>query len=238
MHYFSKRAIQADAAAGLRKRSAEFLFRYEDGGDNVWLECETRLEKTEVNDHLIVTHTLRDIHKRKQNELILRKEAERDMLTGLYNRNAGTRMIEKVLSESEGSNTHVLILLDLDNFKTLNDMLGHQYGDQALKDVAKIIQHHFRKEDIVYRLGGDEFVIFLKNTSAELVQEKLEDLLNKLHLKYEQGEQFVQIGASAGIVARTSGETFDDLYQNADQALYQAKRNGKARFQEYLKPKM
>lgn len=233
VQFFSARALHADTASGYRKRSLEFLFRYMPDADYVWLECESILDHDSTTGHIIVSHILRDIDDRKQEEIVLRSEAERDMLTGLYNRSTGSRMIDHYLNLPDNADTHALILLDLDNFKTLNDTLGHQRGDQALMDVAKIVSAHFRKDDVICRLGGDEFVIFLRNIKAELAREKLDALLRKLRLHYEENELSVWIAASAGIVFTSPGDSFETLYRDADQALYQAKRAGKAAFHEF-----
>jgi len=229
--FFSSERICADVESGFRERNLEFRFRYMPEGDYVWLECESRLDRDQTTGHLIASHILRDIDSRKREELALRSEAERDMLTGLYNRSTAVKMIGRSLEDGPKTELHALILLDLDNFKTLNDTLGHQCGDQALRDVAGIIAGHFRRDDVVCRLGGDEFIVFLKGISAGLLREKLGALLEKLHLAYGE-PQSVWIDASAGVAYATAGESFESLYSRADQALYQAKREGKATFRE------
>ncbi len=231
--FFSAENIREAAEKGFQDRTMEFLFCYMEDRKNMWLECESLVDLDKETGHLIVSHVLRDIDSRKRAELALRSEAERDMLTGLYNRSTGTKMIDRHLSTSSHKDQHAWILLDLDNFKTLNDTLGHQLGDQALKDVANILTSHVRKDDIVCRLGGDEFVVFMKNISSSLAREKLKTLLKKLRLKYEADNQSVWISASAGVVFASSGDNFEKLYHHADQALYQAKRDSKGTFREY-----
>ena len=126
------------------------------------------------------------------------------------------------------------MILDLDNFKVLNDTLLHKTGDKALQDVAQILTTFFRKEDVVCRLGGDEFVVFLKNISCANVESKLSILMEKLRLTYTQEDKSVTISASAGFaVAPASGATFQELYTAADQALYQAKHGGKSTFRQF-----
>jgi len=231
--FFNAQNIIADAKNGLHDRSWEFLFPYMPGKGKAWLECESRVDRDERTGHLLVSHILRDIDSRKQEELSLRTLAERDMLTGLFNRSTGSRLINMALKAGSHNDHSAFILVDLDNFKTLNDTLGHQYGDQALKDVAKILNSHFRRDDIVCRLGGDEFIIFLINASEELVFQRMESLLQKLNLPYEEDGQTVRIAASAGIAYAARSDTFETLYPKADQALYQSKRAGKGRFRVY-----
>ena len=236
MHFFSIDRIRSDAEVGVESRTMEFLFHYQEEDDYAWLECESHIDRDKETGHLIISHILRDIDSRKREELLLRKEAETDALTGLYNRSAGTRRILRELLEFKPGENDAFILVDLDYFKNLNDTLGHQYGDQALKDVAHILESHVRKDDVVCRLGGDEFVIFLKNIPMEAARNSLNRLLKKLVLAYENEGQKAQIHASAGLTFMTEvGTDFDELYRYADNALYEAKRRGRGVFVEYEK---
>ena len=111
---------------------------------------------------------------------IFRQKAGTDYLTGLYNRGKGTELITELLNNMDPeTESHAFIILDLDNFKGLNDTLGHQTGDAALQDVASILQRHFRNYDIICRLAGDEFVVLINNIPEEIVQKNLEILLRK-----------------------------------------------------------
>lgn len=163
----------------------------------------------------------------------LRERADRDSLTGLYNRKRAEEIIEnclKTMQRREGD-VHACMILDLDNFKTLNDTLGHQMGDRALQDVAKILRQHFRDYDIVCRLGGDEFLVFMKNIPRNVVGRNITSLLRKLNLTYDDGEKFVQITASAGIVLVSDTNCdFGQLYCRADKALYEVKHSNKNNF--------
>lgn len=160
---------------------------------------------------------------------IFRQKAGTDYLTGLYNRGKGTELITELLNEMDTeTESHAFIILDLDNFKGLNDTLGHQTGDAALQDVASILQRHFRNYDIICRLAGDEFVVLINNIPEEVVQKNLEILLKKMNLCYQNGEAEFQISASAGAaMAPSDGRDFQTLYQKADEALYAAKKKGK-----------
>lgn len=172
-----------------------------------------------------------EITERKEKEKSLRSQAEIDMLTGVYNRDGGIRRIKKKLLKA---GNHAFILLDLDCFKQLNDTLGHQMGDQALKEVSQIMRQHFHEEDIIYRLGGDEFVVFIENIPEEVVLKVIGALIKKLQLSYSQDNMEVQLTVSVGIVlVPRHGKEFDELYEKADIALYQAKSNGKNCFYLY-----
>lgn len=103
-----------------------------------------------------------------QRERQLLEWADMDYLTGLYNRRSGIEQINGFLKQMKENTeqTHAFVILDLDNFKLLNDTLGHQIGDQALQEVAEILKQHFRDQDIICRLAGDEFVIFPERYSG------------------------------------------------------------------------
>lgn len=161
----------------------------------------------------------------------MRKDAITDYLTGIYNRFGLEKEINenlKVLNEIE-DNISAFILLDLDNFKNVNDLLGHITGDKALKRVANILKQSFRNSDLVARLGGDEFVIFMKNIkNQDTIPNFMKRLLKNLNIKFTDGVNTVEIAASIGVALfPRDGKTFDELYKNADKALYSVKNNAK-----------
>lgn len=218
-------------------------------GRSRWFQCDVHMEEDYESNHVLVYFIIRNIDEKKRMENALKTKAERDALTGLYNRSAATNLINVFLHlhTHDPKVTHAFVILDLDNFKVLNDTLLHKTGDRALQDVAKILQGFFRKEDVVCRLGGDEFVMFLKNISQDHLESKLSILMKRLQLTYfqddkESGEESrgqpgglsVTISASAGFaIAPASGVTFQELYTAADQALYKAKHAGKATFRMF-----
>lgn len=166
----------------------------------------------------------------------IREKADKDPLTGLYNRNSSRERIE-ILRKTfeEGLDiVHAYVILDIDNFKALNDTLGHQTGDKALQDIAEILLRHFRSYDVVGRLGGDEFIVFMKNIPREAVSRNISSLLKKLDRTYEKDGKSVQITASAGItlISDTNIE-FQEMYRRADEALYQVKKERKNGFKIY-----
>lgn len=189
-----------------------------------WVACEMHLERDAQNGNLLAFVTVRDIDNKKRKELYLEERAIVDPLTKVYNRSAGTQYIVKALAEMNPGETSAFMLLDLDHFKRLNDTLGHMRGDDALKNVAEILMNHFRKYDIVCRLGGDEFVVFIQRIPIEVLDRVLTSLLKKMELDYERGDVKVSITISAGVaLVPEHGNTFEELYEKADQALYQVK---------------
>ncbi len=220
---------------GINRISLEYLV-HDSSGNSLWNQCEIHVEKDSNTSHPCIYYVIKDIDEKKRREQSLKAQAERDELTGLFNRSVATDKINQtlIIDSANTDNQHIFIILDLDNFKTLNDTLLHKTGDKALQDVARILVNTFRKDDIVCRLGGDEFVVFLKNINFIVMEEKLKNLMTKLQLTYKEGDKQVKISASAGIsFSPRDGSSFVDLYTKADSALYQAKKSGKSTFRYY-----
>lgn len=160
----------------------------------------------------------------------LRRRASKDSLSGLMNRAAFEHSIRERLEEMTLDETCALFIVDLDNFKQVNDTLGHQAGDQAIRQAARILSGLFRASDIVGRLGGDEFIVFLcGKISEDLVREKAATICEKLNLVLGDHE-VVNVTASVGVHLSEKGQKFEGLYQAADLALYKAKKAGKHQF--------
>lgn len=160
------------------------------------------------------------------------KESITDYLTNIYNRKGCELKIKEHISQKIADEKSAFLLLDLDNFKKLNDTFGHKVGDEVLQKIAKILKSNFRISDIVGRLGGDEFVVFMTNIkdNFSLVQ-KLKKLLENLKLEYEIGDKKIEITASIGVVYIDEDDfSFENLYLKADTALYNVKKNGKNSF--------
>ncbi len=171
--------------------------------------------------------SLVDVTDEKQNAIFLQSQVGKDPLTKVYNRLAAIEKIYKIL-QSSANQVCAFLIIDLDNFKAVNDSLGHLTGDKALVDVANIIQKHVRPCDIVCRLGGDEFVVFLVDIPKEVIKRNVGALLRKLQLTYEFDGKRESLSASAGIaVVPEDGSEFQTLYEKADKALYKVKKNGK-----------
>ncbi|GAA4359800.1 EAL domain-containing protein [Kangiella marina] len=179
-----------------------------------------------------------DITFRKKAEKELRRLATVDQLTGLRNRNSFKQRFEELLALSGESDQHALLFIDLDNFKRINDSLGHGVGDELLTSVAKALLDITRDNDgIVARLGGDEFTIVLSNVDtwsqpAKYAQEILDQLSKPLPLSSAE----VVVSPSIGIVMHPeNGETAEELLKNADMAMYYAKKKGKNTYQFYTR---
>jgi len=161
--------------------------------------------------------------------------AERDLLTNVYNKTSGIEIAENELNVSDEKSLHALFVIDLDNFKGVNDNLGHIVGDKVLVEAAKTISGIFREADIISRFGGDEFVIFATHISdMSFVEEKAVKLCNELRKSYSDGDNVQNISASVGIACfPVHGLTYDELFKHADKALYKIKKQGKDGFAVY-----
>lgn len=157
--------------------------------------------------------------------------ASHDLLTGVLNRQGMADAIHKELSRSSRSGSTVCIaLLDIDDFKRLNDRLGHVTGDAALQHLASVAKHSLRPQDSVARYGGEEFVVILPDTTSAEATEVLSRLQRELTKQiFLEGEAHVLITFSAGVVEVQPGETQEQIIQRADEAMYAAKRLGKNR---------
>lgn len=156
-------------------------------------------------------------------------DSETDPLTGATMRAAGTERIEQILkNDPETGTVHAFMIADLDNFKNLNDRLGHMWGDRALHEVVKVIRDNCRAQDVVCRLGGDEFVVFFRDIPMDVLQERVRMLSEQLHITYENEGEAVTISVSMGIALTEKGKiTFQELYKKADKGLYEVKRTNK-----------
>lgn len=161
----------------------------------------------------------------------LQERASKDALSGLLNRVTAEMYINQELAGMKSEDRCALFIIDLDNFKHINDTLGHQAGDQAIRQSARILSELFRATDIVGRLGGDEFIVFLcGKISEKLIYSKGTAICEHLQLILG-GNPSVSMTASVGIhIASGPGESFDSLYHASDLALYKAKHNGKHGF--------
>lgn len=181
---------------------------------------------------MVFLFILRHIESFSQKFSEVTDKSKQDLLTGLYNKMSFEESARKLCEECHAEGVvGVLLILDFDNFKHVNDDYGHQVGDEALKGFARILKHVFRGNAVIGRVGGDEFMVFVKTVTHLVVRvdEQARIVLDELREMQigEAGHFSCSIGI--GIDARCK-YTFEELYQRADQALYQAKSYGKACF--------
>lgn len=165
-----------------------------------------------------------------------KQQAETDLLTGLLNKVAIEKNVDEYIAANP-NNAYAFLIIDLDNFKSVNDSLGHAQGDEVLREVAHKLNRIFSVNDFVGRIGGDEFAVILNipenmiKNSNDLIRQKAESVNKQLAKLYKKGQVKVRVSASVGIsVYPEHGKNFFALYKNADKALYLSKEAGKDRF--------
>jgi diguanylate cyclase (GGDEF)-like protein/PAS domain S-box-containing protein len=214
----------------------EFRWRHHDGR---WLHVESLVSDLTWNPNVrgIVLNT-RDVSERKSFEEQLSHQAFHDSITGLANRALFRDRVEHALARQIRDDHSVAVLfLDIDDFKTINDSLGHAAGDQLLNKVGERIQKSLRAADTAARLGGDEFGILLEDSGYGRAAEVAERVLAAFEapLSLEGKDVFVRasIGIARGDVDRKGASAAEDLLRNADVAMYSAKSQGKGRYQVF-----
>jgi len=183
-----------------------------------------------------------DITKRKEAEESARQLALQDVITGLPNRRLmGERLTHALITSKRERQFGALLLLDIDNFKDVNDSLGHAAGDELLRQISRKIQTSVRKTDTVARIGGDEFAVILERVDSD-VSSNIVDIADKIREEindnYNVGGNFVNVSTSIGIVLFCDDtDKAEELMKQADLALYKAKEDGRNRL-AFFDPKL
>lgn len=174
---------------------------------------------------------LEDITERRNSEARISHMARFDELTGLPNRMSFRNEIGRMLRGGDEAVMSALLFVDLDQFKQVNDTLGHPCGDELLCMVADRLRAMLRADDFVARFGGDEFVVFQRGIKSNYdASELARRIVEHLSERYEVDNHQVEIGASVGIALTEPGVSADHLLKNADMALYRAKASGRGTF--------
>ena len=224
-------AIYEGIKAGKRLMKEELRFRRADG-TYIWCRLLIAILFDSKGRPARALGKITNIDSQKREAAWLRQKAQQDALTNLYNKETTHRMIRQFLETEGAGGVHGLMVLDVDNFKDINDTRGHLYGDAVLAAVADKLRMQFRSTDIVGRIGGDEFLVFLKNVNSRTQMEaQAVSLMQAFAAAGPDKELGYQIRCSIGAAAYPEdGVGIDQLFQNADSALYRAKRQGKGRY--------
>ncbi|MEG0797885.1 MAG: diguanylate cyclase [Acidaminococcaceae bacterium] len=203
-------------------------------GSYLWCHVDLSLSFDEFGAPASLIGFISDIDEIKKQSELLANKVQADPMTGLYNKIAIATLSNEMLKNTTHVQ-HALILLDIDNFKGINDTLGHAFGDLVLIEISTKLKNSFRDNDLVGRLGGDEFVIFMKNVAGvNSVLKKVTELSAAFRQTYSGEKGAYTISCSMGVVmVKDPHENFAALCRKADAALYQAKRNGKDQFVLY-----
>jgi len=216
-----------------RSQMPNFSFEYRSvitKGEVQWCRVFVNFILEPMQGDVCMLMYARNINDEKLREINLKDGAERDSLTKLYNRATIQHKIDYELSSaSKNGQSCVLYMIDLDDFKVINDTYGHLYGDAVLCEITSRIKSVFRGSDIIGRVGGDEFTVFITDVpSFDFVLEKADAICSTLRNPVKFDARGFSISCSVGIaISPQNGMVFKDLYEAADEALYAAKAKGK-----------
>ena len=246
MEYFSRihsedksvlERFRQSMSEGAKNFSAEFRYKSFSGG-YFWVKMTGSAILDDKGKIVQFIGSITNVNSQVLHEQELRNIADSDRLSSLLNKTAFERNAREYLARDGRDRISALIIIDLDNFKEVNDSLGHMTGDLAIKDAAKKISLIFSDRDFLGRFGGDEFCVLMRFDDAlakevvlKIVNSKAVDLTRSLKEEYFNEEQNVSVSASVGIALfPESGNSYEDLFQMADQALYHVKQHGKDGF--------
>ena len=217
------------------KSKIEVEFRLKDAlGEFVWCQAMGKTIYDDQKNPLRVIGKIVNIDLYKRELEALEYKATRDPLTGVYNKEITIKKIERYISGNK-NNKHILMFIDFDDFKKINDTYGHLRGDKVLIYVVNRIKELFAEGEIIGRIGGDEFVIFAGNVNdVEEVLIRAKNLISALDTIYMVDEYKIPISGSIGIATYPEdGIHYEQLMECADKALYRVKEQGKNNFMMY-----
>lgn len=197
-----------------------------------WMQVRVQMVPYPDSGDIKAFLIFKDIDQEKRYILATEALAREDAMTQLLNRTAFREETAALLQSSKKNARHAFVMIDIDNFKQVNDTFGHVAGDQYLSDVAERLRSMLRKDDLIGRMGGDEFGVCIQNIAGRVnVENRVEILCNGLCLELGDG---VRVSASVGVALfPLDGDSFDELYKKADIALYAAKKRGRNGFVFY-----
>lgn len=197
---------------------------------NVWVSKNVQMFRDGASQSVYGLVCIKDITRQYEQEMASReyeRKATLDLLTGIKNHVSGEMMIrERLLAHPELE--YMLLLFDVDRFKTVNDIYGHQFGDEVLKNTASLLQEACRMKDIAVRVGGDEFVLFME--LPEQKNQVVERIFNKLCYIHKDFAVSISMGVST---TQDCGREYARLFYCADQAMYKSKRRGRGCYTIY-----
>ncbi|MDE6024262.1 MAG: EAL domain-containing protein [Lachnospiraceae bacterium] len=214
------------AKSGVEFHSTEFKLNTKNNGFQWFFSTFSTIYDEEQNP-IRVVGLLRNINSQKMEQQKLLLKAETDLMTGLFNKASTENKIKSHLRELDGNTYNVLMLVDIDDFKKINDTYGHLKGDEVIVSIADTLKEYTSEYDLAGRLGGDEFCVYFSNLlDTQVACEKADQIANKLRALYP-GTDSCKVTLSIGIAATNEQISYDVLLERADTALYQAKLNGK-----------
>lgn len=199
-------------------------------GRYTWVRIRATTQFDQHGKAVKAVGVLIDIDDERRKTEKLMEKAEKDALTNLYNKNAARRMIQNLMNQYQNG---VMMILDLDNFKLINDFYGHMFGDALLSEIAAQLKASF-SNDIVARIGGDEFLIYVMSGQDLQLEKRIQFLLKEFHERFFYEIKDRTLSCSIGIAEYPRhGKEYQELFQHCDLALYHAKLHGKNRYVFY-----
>ncbi len=206
------------------------IFRMEtEKGGKQWYKLVAYVVKDSKNVATHMVGKLVNAQEEMQEMQQIQDKAQRDPLTGLYNRDGFKQNFEKLYEHSMMPITFAI--MDIDNFKTVNDTLGHAGGDEALKLLAQSLNEIFADKAVIARYGGDEFILCIYKEQPESIERLLGSLIKKMDRQYQYGNATAKLSISLGAIFTEEKIIYEELFRKADKELYQVKENGKNAYQ-------
>lgn len=193
---------------------------------------EEQCQQTELDfwkeKYLDLKNAVGDIEVRKR----LEEEIRLDPLTRILNKKAFREEVEAFLENAGEQETAAFYVIDIDDFKEINDTFGHTVGDMVISDIAHLIREQFRSDDLVGRVGGDEFAVLMKHSEREHARKKAQTLskTGRKNLAGDGVELTVTLSIGITVWKKEGTGSYVDLFDQADQALYHVKRHGKGSY--------
>ena len=200
-------------------------------GKLVYLEVDALPVKDAQQGEMFAGYA-KDVTPEKEKERSLRQQAQHDPLTQLYNRRMAKTLIDRYLGEKDPYASCGLLVIDVDFFKNVNDRYGHLFGDKVLQEFARLLDTLFKRGDVLARIGGDEFLVFMKDACHSVVLKKTRQLSEAVRkLVFEENDYCMTCSIGACVLPENvAGFSYEQLFENADWALYQAKENGRNQY--------
>jgi diguanylate cyclase (GGDEF)-like protein len=207
-------------------------------GETIWVQLDVTALREPMDPNLVVLAQVQDVSERRRYEARLIELAEHDELTGLLNRRGFQRELERHIAQARRYGPPgTLVVIDLDNFKDINDTLGHKAGDDLLAQLAGRMWQRLRSSDVLARLGGDEFAVILPHASVEEALAAAQSLVAALHTDPQLSPIGIRpVTMSVGLAAFDPEASADEMLIRADRAMYDAKRSGKAKIAHFRDP--
>ena len=192
---------------------------------NAYIWCRLDIVSIGSKRKRVLVIKVTDISGEKKKEMALMRKAQRDTLSGLLNRGAFKDQVSEYIRQSQGG---CLFLIDLDNFKDINDRYGHLAGDESIRKVGEVLRACFRSRDVIGRYGGDEFFAFVPGRmSRDIIDGRAADVIRAVEKITLEEAPDLHFTCSIGIVRCEEGISFHDCLKHADEAMYEAKSRGK-----------